>query len=57
MLAGLVQATTGWPYADPIIAALIGLMVLPRTYSLMRSALRILMEVAPHDHDEHPAAV
>ncbi|MGI8536196.1 MAG: cation diffusion facilitator family transporter [Mycobacteriales bacterium] len=47
VLAGLVQATTGWPYADPIIAALIGLMVLPRTYQLMRQAVRILMEVAP----------
>ena len=47
VLAGLVQYTTGWPYADPIIAALIGLMVLPRTYTLMRQAFRILMEVAP----------
>ena len=47
VLAGIVQATTGWPYADPIIAALIGLLVLPRTYTLMRQALRILMEVAP----------
>ena len=47
IVAGIVQATTGWPYADPIIAALIGLMVLPRTYRLMRQALRILMEVAP----------
>ena len=47
VLAGLVQYTTGWPYADPIIAALIGLMVLPRTYTLMRHALRVLMEVAP----------
>lgn len=47
ILAGVVQATTGWAYADPIIAALIGLLVLPRTYRLMRQALRILMEVAP----------
>lgn len=47
IVAGIVQATTGWAYADPIIAALIGLLVLPRTYRLMRQALRILMEVAP----------
>lgn len=47
VVAGVVQHTTGWPYADPIIAALIGLMVLPRTYVLMRQAVRILMEVAP----------
>lgn len=45
--AGVVQATTGWPYADPLIAAGIGLLVLPRTYRLMRQALRVLMEVAP----------
>lgn len=47
VLAGLVQYFTGWPYADPVIAALIGLMVLPRTYTLMRQAVRVLMEVAP----------
>lgn len=47
VIAGVIQYTTGWPYADPIIAALIGLMVLPRTYTLMRQAVRILMEVAP----------
>ncbi len=47
IIAGLVQYTTGWPYADPIIAALIGLLILPRTYQLMRQAVRILMEVAP----------
>ncbi|MBC7375397.1 MAG: cation transporter, partial [Frankiales bacterium] len=47
VLAGVIQYTTGWLYADPIIAALIGLMVLPRTYNLMRQAVRILMEVAP----------
>lgn len=45
--AGIVTATTGWPYADPIIAAAIGLFVLPRTYKLMRQAVRILMEAAP----------
>ena len=45
--AGLIQVTTGWRYADPLIAALIGLLVLPRTYRLMRQALRILLEAAP----------
>lgn len=45
--AGLVQVLTGWPYADPVAAALVGLLVLPRTYRLLRSAVRILMETAP----------
>lgn len=47
VVAGVVQATTGWPYADPIVAAAIGLFILPRTYRLMRQAVRILLEVAP----------
>jgi cobalt-zinc-cadmium efflux system protein len=45
--AGTVTALTGWPYADPLVAAAIGLFVLPRTYRLMRQAVRILMEAAP----------
>lgn len=45
--AGIVTAVTGWPYADPLVAAAIGLFVLPRTYRLMRQAVRILMEAAP----------
>lgn len=47
IVAGLIQVTTGWRYADPLIAALIGLLVLPRTARLMRQALRILLEAAP----------
>ena len=45
--AGIVTAVTGWAYADPVVAAAIGLFVLPRTYRLMRQAVRILMEAAP----------
>lgn len=47
IVAGVITATTGWLYADPIVAAAIGLFVLPRTYRLMRAAVRILMEAAP----------
>jgi len=47
IVAGVVTALTGWPYADPIIGAGIGLFVLPRTYRVMRQAVRILMEAAP----------
>lgn len=45
--AGVITALTGWPYADPAVAAGIGLFVLPRTYRLMRQAVRVLMEAAP----------
>lgn len=51
IVAAVVIATTGWPYADAIVGAGIGLFILPRTYQLMKQALRIIMEVAPADID------
>ena len=38
ILSGAVIALTGWPYADPIIAAGIGMFILPRTYRLCAQA-------------------
>lgn len=49
--AALIVLLTGWSYADTIVAAAIGLFILPRTYVLMRHALRILMEAAPPEVD------
>jgi cobalt-zinc-cadmium efflux system protein len=51
IVAGGVVATTGWTYADPIIAAGIGLFILPRTYRLCAQAVRIIMEIAPPEVD------
>jgi cobalt-zinc-cadmium efflux system protein len=51
IVAALVIWLTGWLYADTIVAAVIGLFIVPRTYVLMRHALRILMEVAPPEID------
>ena len=51
IVAGIILLTTGWPYADPIIGAGIGLFILPRSWRLGRSALRILLEVAPPEID------
>lgn len=47
IVAGAVVLLTGWPYADPIIGAAIGLFILPRAWRLGREALRILLEIAP----------
>ncbi|GAA4424560.1 cation diffusion facilitator family transporter [Actinokineospora soli] len=41
----------GWRYADTVVGVLIGLWVLPRTYSLARRALRILFQHAPEQCD------
>lgn len=47
ILAAVVVARTGWPYADPIIGAGIGLFILPRTWKLASQAVRVLIEAAP----------
>lgn len=47
VVAGVILITTGWPYADPIVGAGIGLFILPRAFRLGREALRILLELAP----------
>ncbi len=51
IVAAVVIALTGWPYADPVIGAAIGVFILPRTYSLSRQAVRILMQSAPEGFD------
>jgi len=49
--AGAVVAVTGWGYADPHVAGAIGLFILPRTWRLCASAVRIIMEIAPPEVD------
>lgn len=45
--AAAIILATGWTLADPVIAALIGLWVLPRTWTLLREAGNILMQGVP----------
>lgn len=47
ILGALTIRVTGWTLADPIIAVLISLWVLPRTWVLLREAGQILMEGVP----------
>ena len=51
LIAGIVTVTTGWPYADVVVAVLVALWVLPRAVSLARAALRILSETSPSHID------
>lgn len=46
IVAALIIIVTGWPYADPLIAVLIGLFILPRSWTLGRQAIHILMQAA-----------
>ena len=49
IVAAVVIGFTGWSYADPIVAVVVALMILPRTYALGKAAVRILVQAAP-DH-------
>jgi len=51
IVAAVVIGLTGWSYADPIIAVVVALMILPRTFALARSAVRILVQAAPQHLD------
>jgi len=51
LAAGVVTVTTHWPYADVVVAVFVALWVLPRAFSLARSALRILSESSPSHID------
>ncbi len=49
--SGLIVILTGWRYADPLVGAAIGLIVLVSSWGLIRESLRILLEAAPSDCD------
>ena len=49
IIAAILLELFGWGWADPVVAALIGLWILPRTWHLGRKAVRILLQAAP-DH-------
>lgn len=51
IVAALITIVTGWPYADPLVAVLIGLWIIPRAFRLGQRALRILAQAAPQDLD------
>lgn len=51
IVAALVIALTGWTQADAVASALIGLLILPRTWGLLREAIDILLEATPKGVD------
>nr|WP_231734512.1 cation diffusion facilitator family transporter [Lysobacter gilvus] len=51
LIGALIIKATGWTVVDPIIAVLIGLWVLPRTWTLLRAAGHMLMQGTPSDLD------
>ncbi|MGW2570652.1 cation diffusion facilitator family transporter [Streptomyces sp. NPDC001537] len=51
IISALVILATGWQAADPIASLVIGLMIVPRTWKLLRETLDVLLEAAPRDVD------
>jgi cobalt-zinc-cadmium efflux system protein len=51
ILGAIIIRATGWTVVDPIVAVLIGLWVLPRTWTLLREASHVLMQGVPHGVD------
>ena len=49
IIAGIIILATGWLLIDPIISAFIGLFILPRTFSLLKESIDILLEGVPKD--------
>ena len=51
ILGALLIRYTGWVVVDPVVAVLIGLWVLPRTWLVLREAAQVLMQGVPDGLD------
>jgi cobalt-zinc-cadmium efflux system protein len=51
LVSAAVILVTGWRAADPIASLLIAVMIVPRTWKLLRETLDVLLEAAPKDVD------
>jgi len=51
LVAGALILTMGWRAADPIASVVIALLILPRTWSLLREAVDVLLQATPKGID------
>jgi cobalt-zinc-cadmium efflux system protein len=51
LVAAVVIALTGWQRADAVVSLLIGAMILPRTWKLLRETIDVLLESTPKGLD------
>jgi cobalt-zinc-cadmium efflux system protein len=47
LLAAVLIATTGWERADAVASLLIGALILPRTWKLLKETVDVLLEATP----------
>jgi cobalt-zinc-cadmium efflux system protein len=62
IVTGIIIAATGFDLADPVASLAVGVLILPRTWRLLREAVDILLEASPKGIDledirQHMAAV
>jgi cobalt-zinc-cadmium efflux system protein len=51
LVAAGIIALTGWDRADAVASLLIGALILPRTWKLLRETIDVLLEATPKDVD------
>jgi cobalt-zinc-cadmium efflux system protein len=51
IVTGVIIATTGFTRADPIASLAVGLLILPRTWQLLRETVDVLLEASPRGMD------
>jgi cobalt-zinc-cadmium efflux system protein len=51
MVAAAIILLTGWRYADPLVSAAIGLLILGSSWKLLRDSTNILLEATPRSID------
>ena len=51
IIAAVIIMATGWERADALASAIVAIMMLPRTWSLLREAVDVLLEAAPRNVD------
>ena len=51
ILGAAVMMATGWYWVDPVVALLIAIFILPRTFALLRDAVQVLLEGTPREVD------
>lgn len=51
IIGAVIIKLTGWSWVDSLVAVAIGLWVVPRTWTLLKSSVNILLEGVPEDVD------
>jgi cobalt-zinc-cadmium efflux system protein len=51
IVTGIIVTTTGFALADPIASLVVGTLILPRTWRLLRDAVDVLLEASPRGID------